>query len=191
MPSLSESEQQALLQLARDAVLEAVCHGRLLDKIPCEGIFAERRRAFVTLRVDGRLHGCIGVTEANETLAESIVRCAVSAALRDNRFPPLSRWELDTLQIEISLLSPPVLITPERIVIGEHGLLVARGNRRGVLLPQVAVKHGFSRERFLVETCRKAELGLDAWREPDTHVFAFTTEFFSEPVQSPRIFNLR
>jgi AmmeMemoRadiSam system protein A len=185
MPSLSESEQRALLKLARDAVLEAVCHGRLLEEIPCEGVFAERRRAFVTLQVDGRLHGCIGVTEPNESLAESIVRCAVSAALRDKRFSPLLRWQLDALQIEISLLSPPVPINPERIMIGEHGLLVAQGNRRGVLLPQVAVRHRLSREQFLIETCRKAELSLDAWREPDTQVFAFTTEFFSEPVRSP------
>lgn len=180
MSSLSDADRQALLQLARAAVTEAVSHQRLADRIPNHGIFAERRAVFVTLHVQRRLHGCIGVIEGQERLGESVVRCAASAALQDPRFPPLRPEQLQTLQIEISLLSPPFLRRPDEIEIGRHGVLVVRGRQRGLLLPQVAAEHHFTREQFLQEACRKAGLEAETWREPDTQVFGFTCEVFSE-----------
>jgi AmmeMemoRadiSam system protein A len=183
MPSLSESDHRALLRLARQAVVEAVSQGHPPEQIPHDGVFAERRGAFVTLHVRKRLRGCIGVIEGEEPLGESIVRCATSAALQDPRFPPLRPADLDELQIEISLLSPPAAIRPEEIEIGRHGLLVSRGAQRGLLLPQVAIEHRLSREQFLEETCRKAQLERKAWREPGTHLFGFICEVFSEASQ--------
>jgi AmmeMemoRadiSam system protein A len=180
MPSLSEAEGRALLELARLAVVEAVSRGSLPEHIPLEGIFAEKRGAFVTLHVSRRLRGCIGVIEANEQLGESIVRCAASAALQDPRFAPMRSGELGGLQIEISLLSPPIPIRPEEIEIGRHGLLIARGHQRGLLLPQVATEHHLNPEQFLQETCRKAQLPPNAWRDPDVELFGFTCEVFSE-----------
>jgi AmmeMemoRadiSam system protein A len=177
---LSEADHAALLQLARSAVVEGVSHGRLPDQIPHDGVFAEQRGVFVTLQVRRRLRGCIGVIETDEPLGDSIVRCAAGAALQDPRFPPLRTEELRDLQIEISLLWPPVAIRLEEIEIGRHGLLISRGAQRGLLLPQVAVEHHFTREQFLEETCRKAQLARDAWREPDTQLFGFTCEVFSE-----------
>ena len=178
MPSLSEAERRSALQLARTAVVEAVIRQKLPDQIPNNGIFAERRGVFVTLHVRNRLQGCIGVVEAHEPLGEAIVRCAGSAAREDPRFAPMKAEHLEELGIEISLLSDLAPITPDSIEIGVHGLLIALHGRRGILLPQVAVEHKFSREQFLEETSRKAGLPREAWRDPEARVFGFTCEVF-------------
>src|SRR5260370_2149699 len=112
MPSLSEADRRAALQLARTAVVEAVAHRQLPDVFPRQGIFAERRAVFVTLHVAKRLQGCIGVIEANEPLGEAIVRCAATAALADPRFAPMRTDQLGELSIDISLLSPMKRIAP-------------------------------------------------------------------------------
>ena len=164
MQSLSEAEGRDLLQLARLAVTEAVRYDRLPEQIPRHGIYAERRGVFVTLHVNSKLRGCIGVVEPAEPLGEAIVRCAASAARNDPRFPPMQPAELDGLQAEISLLSPPLRIAPEAVEIGRHGLLIVVGERRGLLLPQVALEHRLDREQFLADTCRKAGLRPQACR---------------------------
>ena len=105
MQSLCDEERKAILELARQGVVEAVCHARPVHPIPHEGIFARRCGVFVTLHVRGRLRGCIGVIEAREPLGESLVRCAGSAALEDPRFPPMRPEESSEVQIEVSLLS--------------------------------------------------------------------------------------
>lgn len=179
MPCLSEADQRAALELARKAIREAVLRRKLPDIIPREGIFSERRGVFVTLHVRGKLQGCIGVTEPSEFLGEAVVRCAVSAALEDPRFAPLKESQLDEMSIEISLLSTLATILPEAIEIGRHGLLVVNHAHRGLLLPQVAVEHRLAREQFLEETCRKAGLAREAWKDPETHIFGFTCEVFS------------
>jgi AmmeMemoRadiSam system protein A len=184
MPFPSEADRRTLLQWARQVVVEAVFHGRLAEKIPEGGIFAERRGVFVTLRSVRRLRGCIGVIEDDEALGASIARCAAGAALQDPRFAPLQAADLHDLQIEISLLSLPVPIDPAEIEIGRHGLLVSRGAHRGLLLPQVAVEHHLNREQFLDETCRKAQLAREAWKDPETKVLAFTCEVFSDAVDA-------
>lgn len=180
MPCLSEADQRALVELARKAIREAVLHRKILDAIPGDGIFAERRGVFVTLHVRGRLQGCIGVTEPRESLGEAVVRCAVSAALEDPRFDPLKEPQLEEMSIEISLLSPLDPILPEAIEIGRHGLLIVNHAQRGLLLPKVATEHGLTREQFLEETCRKAGLRRDAWKDPETELFGFTCEVFSD-----------
>ncbi len=165
MLSLSEEGRRAALQLARAAVVEAVSNRKLLGSIPREGIFAERCGVFVTLHVRGRLQGCIGVVEANEPLGEAVVRCAASAALEDPRFAALRKEQLADLNIEISLLSSLEAIAPESIEIGRHGLLMVLHACRGLLLPQVAIEHQLTREQFLEETCCKAGLRREAWRD--------------------------
>src|SRR5207302_11365511 len=180
MPSLSEADQRAALQLARTAVVGAVSHRKLPDVFPREGAFAERRGVFVTLHVRNRLQGCIGVIEAKEPLGEAIIRCAASAALEDPRFAPMKPDQLADLSIEISLLSAMAPIVPESIEIGHHGLFVRLHAQRGLLLPQVATEHRLTREQFLEETCRKAGLSREAWRDPEARLFGFTCEVFSE-----------
>jgi AmmeMemoRadiSam system protein A len=184
MPSLSEAERRSLLELARLAVVDAVLHNRLPEHIPSEGIYAERRGVFVTLHVHSRLRGCIGVVEPEETLGEEVVRCAASAAKNDPRFSPMQREELSGLLVELSLLSRLERIDAEAVQTGRHGLLIIHGQRRGLLLPQVAVEHHLSREEFLAESCRKAGLPREAWRDPDSRIFGFTCEVFSEEASS-------
>jgi len=180
MPFLSEGDQQAMLALARKAIREAVLHRKVLNAIPREGIFSERRGVFVTLHVRGRLQGCIGVTEPSEPLGDAVVRCAVSAALEDPRFAPMKEPQLEGMNIEISLLSTLAPILPEAIEIGRHGLLVVKHDQRGLLLPKVAIEHGLTREQFLEETCRKAGLPREAWKDAEAQILGFPCEVFSE-----------
>src|SRR5215813_7271532 len=160
----SPEDRRALLSLARAAVAQAL--GAQPAPGPAPACAALRFGVFVTLEVKGKLRGCIGVVEGREPLADSIPHCAESAALRDPRFPPLTAPELQDLRAEISVLSPLEPIRPEAVEIGKHGLLVAAGERRGLLLPQVATEHRLTREQFLAETCRKAGLPPDAWTRP-------------------------
>jgi uncharacterized protein len=180
MPYLSEADGKAILDLARQAVVEAVCRDRLLESIPKTGVFDQQCGVFVTLHVGKRLRGCIGVIEAKDPLGESIVRCAGSAALMDPRFGPVRPEEIENLEIEVSLLSSLFPIKPEEIEIGRHGLLMEQGFRRGLLLPQVAVEHHLNREQFLRETCHKAGLPTDAWKSAETGIYGFTCEIINE-----------
>lgn len=181
MLSLSEEERNAILAAARQGVLHAVTHGRPGGIFPGMGVFAQPCGLFVSLHVRGKLRGCIGVIDSHGTLGENLVRCSADAALHDPRFSPLRAEELDGLQIEVSLLSPILPIRPEDVEIGRHGLLVERGSRRGLLLPQVASEHRLSREQFLAETCYKAGLPRDAWRDPQTNLSAFECVILAEP----------
>jgi AmmeMemoRadiSam system protein A len=184
MPSLSESDRGALLELAREAVIEAVSNGHIPAEIPGGGVFAQRHGVFVTLHVKRRLRGCIGVIDAVDSLGDSVVRCAATAALHDPRFRAIRLEELPDLSIEISLLSETTPIRPESIEIGKHGLLIIRGPQRGLLLPQVAVEHHLNVEQFLAETCRKAQLNPEAWRDADAELMGFTCEVFTEQEDS-------
>ena len=169
-----------MLALARAAIVSVLADSPLHPNEPDPACFSLRRGVFVTLEVHGKLHGCIGVIEPRDPLRESVVHCAQSAALHDPRFPPLRKAELPALQIEISVLSPLSPIDPNDVEIGKHGLVVATEDRRGLLLPQVSTEHHLSREEFLEETCRKAGLPRDAWRDPQTEIFSFTCEIFQE-----------
>ena len=180
MSPLSDFEKQALLALTRRAIEAAVRDVQLLDTPPWSGILAEPRGIFVTLHCRGRLQGCIGVIEPVESLGDSLVRCAVGAALSDPRFPALRAEELLDLHIELSLLSRLQPIQPQEIEVGRHGLFLRRSAQRGLLLPQVATEYGFTRERFLEETCRKAGLPPGAWLDPETRLYAFTCEIIAE-----------
>jgi len=141
---------------------------------------ATARGVFVTLHRRGQLRGCVGQIESYGPLEEVVERCAVAAAEEDPRFPPVEAREVPELEIEISLLSPLEPVAPAAIEVGRHGLVVERGMRRGLLLPQVATEHNWQWQRFIEETCVKAGLARDAWKDPGTRTFAFTTEVFSE-----------
>jgi AmmeMemoRadiSam system protein A len=187
MPFLSEADRRALLELARRAITEGVLLQRPLAAIPDSGIFVERRGAFVTAHVRARLRGCIGIVDPVDPLGEIIAHCAAGAALHDPRFPPVRAEELDDLKIEISLLSLLERISPDRVEIGRHGLLISREGKRGLLLPQVAVEHKLTREQFLDETCRKAGVPPKSWQDPATEIYGFTCEVFSEARSGPAL----
>jgi AmmeMemoRadiSam system protein A len=180
MLPLTDAQQQSLLRLAR-ASMDLGVRGLRPEDIPspsdwptvCFGVF-------VSLHKGERLRGCIGHIEALKPLAQTVRECALASALCDPRFEPVTADELPGLRIEISVLSPFVEITPEQVEVGVHGLLISRGSRRGLLLPQVAVQWEWDRERFLSETCRKAGLDGDAWQH-GAKIQAFTAQVFAEP----------
>lgn len=180
---LSEPQQRFLLSLARQSI---ECQ---LQKLPLPeisnippGPLHQPCGAFVTLTQKGRLRGCIGYTASLKPLFETVMDCALSAATQDPRFPPLLPAELSEIQIEISVLSPFFEVRDvSEIQVGTHGLLISRGHHRGLLLPQVATAHHLNREKFLEQTCLKAGLPADAWREPRVHINAFTALVFGEP----------
>lgn len=166
-----------LLAAARDAI-EAAVNRRppnpsMLERAP----FARAPGAvFVTLRnPDRSLRGCIGELVAQRTLIDSVRGCAAGSALRDPRFPPVEREEIEGLHIGISVLTPSRPSDPARVEVGRHGVIVERGERRGVLLPEVAVDQGWTREELLAGVCRKAGLPLDAWRDAETTIRVFET----------------
>jgi AmmeMemoRadiSam system protein A len=180
MSRLSSDDWLALVEIARRAIASAVLEKRLPDFPAFPAALSEPRGAFVTLYRGGALRGCVGQVENPGPLADVVARSAISAALHDSRFAPVSAEEVASLEIEISVLTAPERILPDAIVAGRHGVIVARGSFRGLLLPQVATERNWSAQRLLEETCIKAGLARDAWRDPATEVFGFTAEVFSE-----------
>jgi AmmeMemoRadiSam system protein A len=178
--SLSKEGQRNLLEIARQAIVEAIVHGRAWRPERMQGALAESRCVFVTLERRGKLRGCVGQVTLPDPLAFAVAHCAVAAARDDTRFSPVRPREVAKLTIEISVLSSMEPIHSQHIEIGRHGLMVARGPLRGILLPQVAIEHRWTRERFLQETCGKAGLPEDAWKSPETQLFGFTADLFSE-----------
>lgn len=135
---------------------------------------------FVSVYVANQLRGCIGNLNLTAPLPEMIAEMAQAAA-HDPRFERLQAHELAEVAIEISLLRQmqPVR-SPDEIQIGRDGLLVRRGKKQGLLLPQVAAKRGWEVITFLEQACHKANLPLAAWQEPETQVLRFEAEVFSE-----------
>lgn len=180
--SLAVEERAALLDLARTALAAAV------GVAPTAALAAAREHhaalhrragAFVTLTEDGDLRGCIGHLDPTARVAESVVDAATWAALEDPRFTRVRAAELSRLHVEVSVLGPVVPIAdPESFRLGIDGIIVERGGRRGLLLPEVAAMLRNDRTAMLDTACRKAGLPPRAWREPGTTVSAFRTDRF-------------
>lgn len=179
---LSEETRRDLLDLARRA-LEAHFSGGPPPRLGSDRAeaFGDPRALFVTLRRRGELRGCIGTLAPDGDLSRMVPKFALRAAFGDPRFPPLTAGELSEIDIEISVLTPPVpLENAESIEIGRDGLILEAWGRGGLLLPQVAVEWGFDRKRFLAEICRKAGLPEGAWQDPDAALWVFQAEVFGE-----------
>jgi AmmeMemoRadiSam system protein A len=180
MSPLSNDGRRALLNLARRAISTAIIEKQIPDFQAYSAALTESAGAFVTLHQNGLLRGCVGQVESTYSLAETVARAAISAALHDSRFPPVDADEIPSLEIEISVLLVPEPISPEAIVVGCHGLVIEKGANRGLLLPQVASERRWTSQRFLEETCVKAGLPRDAWSDPSTCILAFSAEVFSD-----------
>jgi MEMO1 family protein len=179
---LSTDEQKYLLNIAKQTVRTAVEDGQVFD---CTSggydALAIERGAFVTLNKSENLRGCIGYTSPIKPLCETVRDVAISAALKDPRFPAVTPAELDELSYEISVLSPfRKVMDLNQIQIGTHGLLIKYGRSEGLLLPQVATDHNWDRETFLANTCRKAGLPMDTWKNPEADIFMFSAFVFGD-----------
>ena len=178
---LSTEEKSFLLYLARRTI-EHIAHG----KTPTiEDYFSDtlikKTGVFVTLHKDGDLRGCIGYIEGTRPLQQAVSEMAAAAAFEDPRFPKITAAELPHIQIEISVLSPLILIQSiDEIEIGKHGLIIEKGFNKGLLLPQVAIENNWDRRKFLEFTCLKAGLSTNDWQKEDTKIQIFSAEIFSE-----------
>lgn len=175
------ASRTALLVAARAAIASSL--GIAGPDAPTHlSIFDRRCGAFITLTLAGRLRGCIGRVDARAPLRTAIAETARSAAFADPRFAPLDRGDFERVRIAISLLSTPVPVAGvDEVVVGRHGILVeGPSGSRGLLLPQVAVEHGWEREELLSHACAKASLRPDAWQRRDVRVLVFEAEVFRE-----------
>ncbi|BCS88567.1 AmmeMemoRadiSam system protein A [Pseudodesulfovibrio sediminis] len=169
----------------KDLVVQSISVGLKLSEGPTEPpeppteTLRESLGAFVTLKLGGELRGCIGNVQGTEELYQTIWNMARHAAFKDPRFPPLHKNEFDAVEYEISILSPLETCPDTKLVeVGRHGLIMSRGAQSGLLLPQVPVEWNWDRETFLAQTCVKAGLPRDAWKDPETTILWFEAVVF-------------
>lgn len=186
--ALSNEAKIELLKIARLSIETEILRAEPHDFNMSDEKIKEKRGVFVTLRKNGRLRGCIGHIFPRLPLWEATAEVAVASATSDPRFISVSKDELDEISIEISALSPlrrvKRLDEIDGIKVGLHGLYIKRGNKAGVLLPQVAVDHNWDTKTFLEQTCLKARLSINDWQKPDTEIYIFSADIFREQTQS-------
>lgn len=177
---LNKDQQRFLLELARQAIEFYLKSGKTLKVTVKDNDLKEKRGAFVTLKVNDQLRGCIGYPLPYKPLYETVIEVAISAATQDYRFPPLTEDELKNTQIEISVLSLPKPVKEvKEIEVGKHGIIVSKGHNKGLLLPQVPVEHSWDLETYLRHGCLKAGLDEDEWKK-DCDIEIFSAQVFSE-----------
>jgi AmmeMemoRadiSam system protein A len=180
MFQLPEEDRHLLLGIARNAV-EAHLSGNSPERFDIQqGIALEPHGIFVSIHNGGQLRGCIGNVMPDQPLYRTTAHCAIAAATSDPRFAAVTQEELPSVSFELSVLSiPEPLQRLEEIEVGKHGLIVSKGSARGLLLPQVATQQRWNRNQFLAETCIKAGLSPNAWRE-GASIHCFTADVFGE-----------
>jgi AmmeMemoRadiSam system protein A len=186
-PEFSLDQRRILLRIAHEAILSVLERRPFPEVPPLLPALSDPRGVFTTLYLRGdlpgdlgrQLRGCVGYAVPIAPLYCAVAETARAAAFEDSRFSPVTKEEALKLEVSLSVLSRLFPIHPEEVEVGRHGLVISLGARRGLLLPQVAVEHGWDRETFLEQTCRKAGLPLDAWRKAAT-VEAFTAEVFAD-----------
>lgn len=184
---LSASMQQTLLYVARHTLEAYLCWGQYPAWHAEVPALSTPRAVFVTLRTRscGELRGCRGDAHRHFPLIEAVASMALAAATDDPRFPNVTCAELPDIHIEINVLTPLQRIRPDEVEVGRHGLMIVKGERVGLLLPQVPCDFGWNRVQFLCGLCAKAGLSLLAWRAEDAQLYAFETEQFEESAEAP------
>lgn len=181
---LNEKEQARLLKIARQSVESYVKNGIIPSFSEDAALLNQKLGAFVTLRKQGELRGCIGRFTLNDNppLYQTVSQMAIAAATQDARFLPVSTEELPELEYEVSVLSPLQKIDDwQQIQLGHHGVEIKKDNHSGVFLPQVATETGWDLETFMGQLCfQKAGLPWDCWKDKDTELYTFTAEVFSD-----------
>jgi len=189
---LTPKEGKFLVKLARQTVTTYLENGLLLqvsDEISSK--LMEPVGVFVTLSINNNenkmLRGCIGLPYPTTPLAKAVMDAAISAATQDPRFSPVTLEELDQIVFEISVLTPPELVSTEKptdypikIKVGRDGLIIEYGYNKGLLLPQVPVELNWKEEEFLCQTAMKAGLPPDSWLLKDTRIYSFQAIIFEE-----------
>lgn len=179
---LTEKQKSRLLNIARTTIEEFIENKEKVEFEESADVLNEERGVFVTLNKDGQLRGCIGSIFPKDKLYRSVRDMAIQASTKDPRFNPVRSGEVDSLEIEISVLTVPKKVnSADEINLGRDGVIVKRGMRQGVYLPQVAEETGWDKEQFLNSLCQsKAGLPKDAWKDEKTDLLIFQAEVFSE-----------
>jgi len=178
---LTDKQKKTLLDLARHTITSKLDHEKIQIEKSSDPIFDVKTGAFVTLHKNNQLRGCIGYIKGYKDLHNTIIEMSLSAAFKDFRFSPLQKNELDSLEIEISVLSPLETISNiEKIQVGLHGIIIKNNSFQGLLLPQVAIEQKWDRMQFLKHTCLKAGLPENAYKSKATEIQIFTADIFSE-----------
>lgn len=179
---LNEKQRKRLLEIARSTMEEYVKTGKTLEFTEIDPELLKEKGAFVTLHYKGDLRGCIGNIIGRGPLYKTVRDMAIESSTNDPRFPSVTAKELKDIKIEISVLSEPERVSDvNEIRMGVHGVIIKKGFRSGVFLPQVATETGWGREEFLNNLCsHKAGLPADAWKDPDTEIYSFSAEVFGE-----------
>jgi len=178
---LSDQQKKHLLNIARESILHHLNGDHYTPRHISDAALNQHSGCFVTITQNGHLRGCIGNFQSQQPLYLEVATMAVAAATQDPRFPPMSRADLDNFNLEITVLSPLQKIEDvKQIEVGTHGIYIIKGLNRGVLLPQVATEYGWDRETFLRQTCAKAGLIDDAWKQPDAEIYIFSGQIFHD-----------
>jgi len=176
---LDSLDKILLLKLARRTIEQYLTSETLPLPRNLTPAMNKKRGAFVTLKKHGELRGCIGSMAEALPLYNVIGKMALQAAFNDNRFHPLEFNELTQIELEISVLTPVVKINNvNEIVLGRDGVVLKKGNKQAVFLPQVATEQGWSKEQFLTQLCYKAGLNATDWE--NASLFTFRADVFSE-----------
>lgn len=177
----TKEQKDIMLAAARDVVSSCAKNEKIVVNKSLFDLNDEPMGVFVTLRKKEELRGCIGYVEGYKPLYESIPEMSEAAAMRDPRFDPVKEDEMNDINLEISLLSPLEKIDSlEQIKIGVHGIVIKKGIKKGLLLPQVAEENNWDSKTFLEHTCLKANLRPDSWKEEEIEIYIFSAEVFSE-----------
>jgi AmmeMemoRadiSam system protein A len=178
---LTEAEKKTLVDIVKRTI-ECKLTGKNIPEFHIDSeVLREKKGAFVTLKKNENLRGCIGYIEAKKPLYKTVAEMAMAAAFNDPRFPPLKPDELKDVNLEISVLSPLKEIDDvKEIEVGIHGLYITKGFHSGLLLPQVANEYNWDRLTFLEETCHKAGLHPDAWKDRGTKIYIFSADVFKD-----------
>jgi AmmeMemoRadiSam system protein B/AmmeMemoRadiSam system protein A len=177
---LKHEEKKKLLHIARRSFEAKVLGKPIPDFKTDSALLKQKMGAFVTLTKHGQLRGCIGHIRGIEPLYTTVSKMAIAAATEDPRFPQVGPNEIGEIAVEISVLTPfKKIASPDEIQVGRDGLYIEKGYNHGLLLPQVATEYGWDRDEFLQNTCRKAGLPMDAWRE-GADIFIFSAQVFNE-----------
>ncbi|MGO9126378.1 MAG: AmmeMemoRadiSam system protein A [Terriglobales bacterium] len=177
-PEFTPEERSILLKLAHESIESALENREIPLDSPSPHLAAPRG-AFTTLYFRGELHGCVGFVLPVASLYRTVAETARAAAFEDTRFLPVTREQAPELKVSLSVLSGLQPIRAEEVEVGRHGLVISHHGRRGLLLPQVPIEHGWDRVIFLQQTCHKAGLPPDAWQKGAT-IEAFTAEVFGD-----------
>jgi hypothetical protein len=173
--SMTESETEMLFSIARRSIQAKLDNQKIIlpDEKSLPEVFKRPLGAFVTLKLDGKLRGCIGRFVSSDPLYEVVSASACSSAFEDARFSSITRDEYSRTEMEITVLGPLRKINDiKEIIPGKHGIYIKKDFRSGTMLPQVATENGWSLEEFLGYTSRdKAGLGWDGWKNADIYIY--------------------